>query len=119
MPVPATSQVYRVGVTVDVDGPLLPPVTSELDRVVDDILRLEPQELSLDLSACPSTDAAAIAFLLEVHRRALRAGSRLSLAHPSARLRRNLRLARLEHVFAITAPAKAPGPGHSAGGDLL
>jgi anti-anti-sigma factor len=73
-----------------------------LHALLDEALALNPRELVVDLEDCPLVDAAAIGLLLDVHRRAWRAGGVLTLRSPSARLRRNLRLARVDAVLRVT-----------------
>jgi anti-anti-sigma factor len=90
-------------------------ITEELDiwtaprlsALLDAALALRPERLTIDLAGCPSIDAAAIDVLLEAHRCALRTGGQLTLREPPPRLRRNLRLARVDHVLHITSSAAA------------
>jgi hypothetical protein len=48
--------------------------------------------------------------LLDAHRRAIRNGGTVALRSPSARLQRNLRLAKVDRVLAVLAAAPAPAP---------
>ena len=61
-------------------------------------------DLIIDLAQCPTIDAAGIVLLLEAHRRAMRYGGTLTLRSPSARLQRNLQLAKLDRVLHVLAP---------------
>ena len=60
-----------------------------------------PTHLVVDLRECPRVDAAALAVLLQAHRAMVQAGGTLTLRAPSDRVRRILRIARLENVFEI------------------
>jgi anti-anti-sigma factor len=64
-------------------------------------VELAPRRLVVDLSASPVIDAAAIAILLRAHRAMVHAGGGLTLRGPAMRVRRILRLARLDQVFDI------------------
>jgi anti-anti-sigma factor len=90
--------VVEVVITEELDVWAMP----RLSALLDDALELRPQQLVVDLARCPFMDAAAIGLLLETHRRARRCGARLTLRSPSARLRRNLRLARADRVLHVT-----------------
>ncbi len=103
----------EVVITEPLDGLAVP----RLRALLDEALTLQPEHLILDLAGCPSIDAAAIGVLLDAHRRAFLGGGRLTLRAPSVRLRRNLRLARVAHVFHITTaqdPSTEPAGDHSA-----
>jgi anti-anti-sigma factor len=88
---------------------------ARLHGLLDMALALQPGQLVVDLTACPFLDAATIGVLLDVHRRAWRAGGQLTLRSPSPRLRRILQLSRVDHVFHITptisTPTTSPQPG--------
>lgn len=58
-----------------------------------------PRRLVVDLRGSAVVDAAAIAVLLRTHRDMVRAGGRLTLRSPVARVRRILHLARVDQVF--------------------
>ena len=81
------------------------------DTLQDAIARA-PQTLIIDLSECPTIDAAGILLLLEVHRRAIHNGGSMALRSPGERLRRNLRLARVDRVLQVIGPA--PGAEETA-----
>lgn len=88
-----------------------------MHALLDEALALNPRELVVDLEDCPLVDAAAISLLLDVHRRARRAGGVLTLQSPSPRLRRNLRLARVDAVLRVT-PFEAEADTDQAAGGL-
>ena len=89
--------VVEVVVTETMDVNSAPRLTATLVEA----LQIRPDQLIIDLGACPSIDAAGIAVLLDAHRRVRRDGGYLTLRAPSDRLRRNLRLARTDHVLHI------------------
>lgn len=95
----------EVVVADDFDARAVP----RLRGLLDDALSLQPHELIIDLTDCPVVDAAAIGLLLDVHRRAYRAGLRLTVRCPSARLKRIFELARVDHVLHITAARPTRG----------
>jgi anti-anti-sigma factor len=76
-------------------------------RLIGDAAALRPATLIVDLRSCPLVDAAAIGVLLAVHRRMVAAGGRLVLRDPVGRVRRTLRLARLDQVFEVVAGVPA------------
>jgi anti-anti-sigma factor len=102
---PATTSgripVVEVVVVEGLDSAAVP----RLAQLLDEALAMSPDRLILDLSGCPTIDAAAIGLLLKVHRRACQAGGQLTLRSPSARLRRNLQLSRADRVLDITPAA--------------
>jgi anti-anti-sigma factor len=100
-PRPHRVPVVEVVITEELDLWAMP----RLSALLDDALGLQPQQLVVDLARCPFMDAAAIGLLLDAHRRARRGGGRLTLRSPSARLRRNLRLARADRVLHVTPEA--------------
>jgi anti-anti-sigma factor len=69
-------------------------------------IALTPERLIIDLEGCPSIDAAGILLLLDAHRRAIRNGGTVALRSPSARLMRNLRLARVDRVLQVLSPGR-------------
>lgn len=109
--------VIEVIITEELDFQSLP----RLDARLAEALELHPARLVVDLAACPRMDAAAIGLLVDVHRRARRAGGQLTLRSPSPRLRRNLELARADRVLHVTAAEQpdgpAPGPAAGAAGE--
>jgi anti-anti-sigma factor len=107
-------------VTQPVSGPVLVPVvevylTDRLDLscvapvqvALDAAVRLRPDRLVVDMARCVGIDAAGVALLLDVHRQLLRVGARLTLRGPTPRLRRTLKIARVEQVLHVV-PEEAP-----------
>jgi anti-anti-sigma factor len=76
-------------------------------RLIADAVALRPASLIIDLRACPLLDAAALAVLLWAHRSVIAEGGRLTLRAPRDRVRRTLRLARLDQVFEVDAGVPA------------
>jgi anti-anti-sigma factor len=76
-------------------------------RLIADAVDLRPASLIVDLRACPLRDAAALAVLLGAHRATLAGGGRFTLRAPRDRVRRTLRLARLDQVFEVDAGVPA------------
>jgi anti-anti-sigma factor len=72
-------------------------------RLIADTVAVRPATLIIDLRACPLLDAGAIATLLWAHRTMLAGNGRLVLRAPRDRVRRTLRLARLDQVFEVDA----------------
>jgi anti-sigma B factor antagonist len=75
-----------------------------INDVIEQAMLLSPLEVIIDLAECTSIDAAGIILLLDVHRRAIRTGGSVALRAPSARLCRNLRLARVDRVLRVINP---------------
>ena len=84
---------------------------ARVHALLDDALARQPDQLVVDVAECPFVDAATLAVLLDAHRRAWRAGVKLTLHRPSPRLYRILQLARVDHVFHITPPPAPEPPG--------
>ncbi|WP_089157793.1 STAS domain-containing protein [Micromonospora sp. NBS 11-29] len=76
----------RVDITDELDLAGLP----EVAHVLDQVLALRPREVTIDLAECRHVDAAAVALLLDVHRRLTRGGATLLLSNPHPRIRRIL-----------------------------
>jgi anti-anti-sigma factor len=87
----------------DLDATSAPGVHDTLQEAIE----LSPQRLIIDLADCPSIDAAGILLLLDVHRRTMRNGGTVALRSPGERLRRNLRLARVDRVLQVISPPPA------------
>lgn len=81
-----------------------------LRQQVGDALDAGAGQVVVDLAGCPYADAASVEILLDAHRRIWRAGGRLVLRAPSARVVRLLRLLHLDQVFTIV-PVTASVPG--------
>jgi anti-anti-sigma factor len=71
------------------------------ERLILEAVELRPHRLIIDLRQSPLVDAAGIDLLLRAHRAMISGGGRLMLRAPSERVRRILRLARLDQVFEI------------------
>jgi anti-anti-sigma factor len=71
--------------------------------VFDRILSLVPEHVVVDLSGCRHIDAAAIGFLLDVHRQLFRRGATLTIRNPNARIRRILQAARIDQVVGVVS----------------
>ncbi|MFI7218300.1 STAS domain-containing protein [Micromonospora maritima] len=81
----------RVDITEELDLVGL----SEVAHVLDRVLALRPREVTIDLAQCRHVDAAAIALLLDVHRRLARRDAVLNLSNPHPRIRQILATAGL------------------------
>jgi anti-anti-sigma factor len=92
-----TAATIEVVVTQELDAASVPRFAALLDEAA----ALQPSELVIDLARCPFIDAAAIGMLLDLHRRLFAAGCRLTLRSPGPRIRRTLRLARVENVLHV------------------
>jgi anti-anti-sigma factor len=101
---PVSVPVVEIYLTDRLDLSRLAPVRSALDTAV----RLHPDWLVVDMAGCTGIDAEGVALLVDVHRQLLRVGARLTLRAPSPRLRRILRIARVEHVLHVV-PEEASG----------
>jgi anti-anti-sigma factor len=88
-------------VEVVVSGDLDVWTAAGINTTLDEAIALCPKQLIIDLEGCPSIDAAGILLLLDAHRRAIRNGGMVALRSPSARLMRNLRLARVDRVLQV------------------
>jgi anti-anti-sigma factor len=94
---PGRVPVVEVIITEELDSRAAPRLEARLDEALD----LHPERVIVDLAGCPALDAAAIGVLLEAHRKTRRFGCQLTLRGPSPRLRRNLRLARVDGVMDV------------------
>lgn len=106
VPAGATQVVPLVEVQVcgDLDVRSAPGVND----VLEEALALHPRQLVIDLADCELIDAAGILLLLDTHRRAMRDGGTVALRSPSARARRNLKLARVDRVLQVLSPEPEP-----------
>ncbi|MEU4242648.1 STAS domain-containing protein [Actinoplanes sp. NPDC026619] len=86
-----------VVVTEALDGTAVP----RWERLISEAMALRPRRLVVDLRHSPQADAAGIGVLLRAHRAMISAGGQLVLRAPADRVRRVLRLARLDGVFEI------------------
>ena len=89
-------------VEVVVDGDLDVASVERVRETLDDALSLRPGRLVVDLTDCPFVDASALTMLLDVHRRAWRAGGVLTLRGCSPRVLRLLSLTGLRRVFDLS-----------------
>jgi anti-anti-sigma factor len=87
-------------------GPFAGPTVERWANLIVEAVALGPRRLIIDLADSPVLDAAAIAVLLAAHRAMVRAGGRLILREPADRVRRLLRLARVDGVFDTAAAAR-------------
>ena len=97
---PADATLSRPAVVeVVVEGDLDASSVERVRDTLDDALSVRPARLVVDLTACPFVDASALTMLLDVHRRAWRAGGVLTLRGCSPRVLRLLSLTGLRRVF--------------------
>jgi anti-anti-sigma factor len=94
-------------VEVVVEGELDVGSVSRVRETLLDALSVGPQRLVVDLTDCPFVDASALTVLLDVHRRAWRAGAVLTLRGCSPRVLRLLSLTRLRRVFDVAEDGRA------------
>jgi anti-anti-sigma factor len=88
-----------VEVVGDLDLGRVPRVREQLHEA----LSARPEQLVVDLGGCDFVDASALSMLLDVHRRAWRAGGVLTLRGCSPRVLRLLSLTGLRRVFDVEA----------------
>lgn len=86
-------------VVVDVSGELDVTSVARVREQLHEALSARPGRLVVDLTGCPFVDACALTMLLDVHRRAWRAGGVLTLRGCSPRVLRLLSLTGLRRVF--------------------
>jgi anti-anti-sigma factor len=91
-----------VEVVGDLDLARVPRVREQLHEA----LAGHPEQLVVDLRGCGFVDASALSMLLDVHRRAWRAGGVLTLRGCSPRVLRLLSLTGLRRVFDVEAAAQ-------------
>ncbi len=96
---PRSRPAVAVAVVGELDLSSLPRVRAQ----IDDALSSRPEQLVVDLSACPFVDASALAMLLDVHRRVCRVGGTLTLRGCSPRVLRLLSLTGLRRVFDLAS----------------
>lgn len=100
---PQTTQTVPL-VEVQVCGDLDVSSAPGVNDVLSEALALHPRQLVIDLAGCDIIDAAGILLLLDAHRRAIRDGGMVALRSPSARARRNLKLAKVDRVLQVISP---------------
>lgn len=86
-------------VVVDVVGELDLSTVARVRETLEDALAARPEQLVVDLGACPFVDASALTMLLEAHRQACRSGRIFTLRGCSPRVLRLLSLTGLRRVF--------------------
>lgn len=74
-----------------------------LQAQVDDVLRVRPERLVVDLTRCGSCESGALRVLLDAHRRLRRQGGVLVLRGLCPRLARVIGLSGLAEVFDVEA----------------
>lgn len=89
----------HTAVTVRVTGDLDLATVPQVRERLHDALRSKSARLVVDLSDCAFVDASALTMLVDVHRRASRAGGELVLRGCSPRVLRLLSLTGLRRVF--------------------
>jgi anti-anti-sigma factor len=99
-------------VVVTVTGPFEGAAVERWGGVIAGAVATRPRHLVVDLTQSPGLDAAAIVVLLGTHRAMVHSGGRLTLRGPDARVRRILRLARVDRVFDVveSTPAEVAEP---------
>lgn len=88
-------------VTEALEGPAVPRWGSLLAEAAE----VRPLRVVVDLTHCPSLDAAAVVHLLQAHRTLMRMDGRLLLRRPPEKVLRILRLARVDHVLEVESLA--------------
>ncbi|SCG42171.1 STAS domain-containing protein [Micromonospora humi] len=99
----------RVEITDELDLDGLP----EVAHVLDQVLALRPREVTIDLAGCRHVDAAAIALLLDVHRRLSRRDGTLTLSNPHPRIRRILDTAGVGATVPVVDSPRTPVRGRA------
>lgn len=97
--------VVEVIVAGELDAATVPAMRTELYEA----LAGQPGAIVVDLATCSVIDAAGIALLLDVHRRAWITDGRLFLRSPTPQVQRILEIARVAHILSV-AP-ELPGAG--------
>jgi anti-anti-sigma factor len=87
---------------VEVQGALDLASVARTREQLHEALAHRPQRIVVDLRDCTFVDASALAMLLDVHRRAHRAGAVLTLRGCSPRVLRLLSLTGLRRVFDLS-----------------
>lgn len=102
-------------VEVTVSGALDTAGVARLDAMLSQALARRPRQLVIDLADCPFLTASAISSLVNAHRRAWLVGGLLTLRSPSERVRRILKIARVDHLLHVTPPASTGPDAQGAG----
>lgn len=94
-------------VEVLIDEPLDHHAAARVQAQLLDALNVNSAQLIVNLSRCPYLDATAVQMLVDIHRRAWQAGTRLTLHAPTPRVRRALTLSALDHALTVTTEPPA------------
>jgi anti-anti-sigma factor len=93
---------------VVITGPFEGAGVERWGNLIAEAVAIGPERLIVDLAGSPTMDAGAIVVLLGAHRTMMRIGGHLTLRNPNGRVRRVLKLARVDQVFDIVGqPATA------------
>ncbi len=79
-----------------------------LQAQLEDVLRVRPDVVVVDLSACPTLDSASLRTLLDIHCELRRQGGRLVLRGLSPRIERVIGVAGLAGVFDVEGTSGRP-----------
>ncbi|MFI5844642.1 STAS domain-containing protein [Catenuloplanes sp. NPDC051500] len=90
-------------IELTIDSDLVRHHLPAIRLLIDQALAQHPSRLVLDLTTCPTIDAAGIELLLSTHRRLWGSEGRLTLRHPTARVLRLLEIAHATKVLQIDA----------------
>jgi anti-sigma B factor antagonist len=86
---------------VSLQGRITVSNANEMRRTLTDALRLQPKELTVDLSSVTYMDTSGLATLMEAMRSARQQGTRLVLGSIQAQPRYLLKATDLDHVFGV------------------
>jgi anti-sigma B factor antagonist len=86
---------------VSLQGRITVNDVNEMRRTLADALRLQPKELTVDLSSVTYMDTSGLATLMEAMRSARQQGTRLVLGNIQAQPRYLLKATDLDHVFGV------------------
>lgn len=86
---------------VSLQGRMIVSNVNEMRRTLADALRLQPKELTVDLSDVTYMDTSGLATLMEAMRSARQQGTRLVLGSIQAQPRYLLKVTDLDHVFGV------------------
>jgi anti-sigma B factor antagonist len=86
---------------VSLQGRITVDNANEMRSTLADALRLQPRELTIDLSGVNYMDTSGLATLMEAMRNARQQGTRLVLGSIQAQPRYLLKVTDLDHVFGV------------------
>jgi anti-sigma B factor antagonist len=86
---------------VSLQGRITVSNANEMRRTLADALRLQPKELTVDLSSVTYMDTSGLATLMEAMRSARQQGTQLVLGSIQAQPRYLLKVTDLDHVFGV------------------